>query len=293
MKHTDNTNRPPQKSVNQIVTERIIQSLSAGEIPWRQPWCNPIIEDTVNYITRRPYDMLNKMLLGKPGEYLTFEQIKKKKGHLKKGSKAKHIRTHFPVVPDSNKDEVKRLEDLGQDAGHLKKWIPKIIPVFSLDDTEGLKSLFIKNETKKAQNPTAMAKYVMNKFLADNKIKIDEKNCSECSYSPETRTITIPKKEQFLTEEEWYGTIYSQMVAVKEQEGSKTEDSPVLLDLISEMASSMILCGVNLERIESIQNTNAICTKWIRELGNDFKLLITASKRAEATAIEMLAGLAK
>ena len=54
------------------VTRRIVEQMEQGKIPWHKPW----IADgsCVSYATGKPYSLLNQMLLGKPGEYLTFRQ---------------------------------------------------------------------------------------------------------------------------------------------------------------------------------------------------------------------------
>ena len=57
-----------QKGVNvyQMVTDRIVESLEQGIVPWQKPWavsgngqCGAI-----NYVTRKPYSFLNCLLLG-------------------------------------------------------------------------------------------------------------------------------------------------------------------------------------------------------------------------------------
>lgn len=47
------------------ITNRIINQLEQGVIPWRKPWvaCGAAI----SYATGKPYSLLNQMLLGKAG----------------------------------------------------------------------------------------------------------------------------------------------------------------------------------------------------------------------------------
>ena len=53
------------------ITNRIINQLEQGVIPWRKPWvaCGAAI----SYATGKSYSLLNQMLLGKAGEYLRFK----------------------------------------------------------------------------------------------------------------------------------------------------------------------------------------------------------------------------
>ena len=59
--------------VYDIVTEHIIAEMEKGIIPWQQPWCGGS-DEAISYTSRKPYSLLNQMLLGKPGEYLTYKQ---------------------------------------------------------------------------------------------------------------------------------------------------------------------------------------------------------------------------
>jgi Domain of unknown function (DUF1738). len=61
--------------------------MEQGIIPWRKGW-NSI--PALNYITRKPYKGINKLLLD-GGEYLTFNQVQQLGGKVKKGAKAEIV----------------------------------------------------------------------------------------------------------------------------------------------------------------------------------------------------------
>ena len=61
------------KSVYEMVTDRIIEQLENGVIPWQKPW-HGVANGAYNRITRKPYSLLNQMLLKHTGEYATFKQ---------------------------------------------------------------------------------------------------------------------------------------------------------------------------------------------------------------------------
>ena len=58
------------------VTDRIIQQMEKGYIPWCKPW-GGISGGAISGTTGKPYSLLNQMLLNKPGSYYTFHQIQK------------------------------------------------------------------------------------------------------------------------------------------------------------------------------------------------------------------------
>lgn len=71
--------------VSEIVTERILEQLEKGIVPWHKSW--RVDSRPVNWETRRPYNGVNLFLLEPGGEYLTFRQINKLGAKLKKGAK--------------------------------------------------------------------------------------------------------------------------------------------------------------------------------------------------------------
>ena len=77
----------PTTDVYQIVTDRILEQLEKGVCPWQKPWHGGL-EGAVSYVTGRPYSLLNQMLLGRPGEYLTFKQCHEEGGYVRRGEKA-------------------------------------------------------------------------------------------------------------------------------------------------------------------------------------------------------------
>lgn len=54
------------------ITDRIIAEMEQGIIPWEKPWVNA--GRCVSHTTGKSYSLLNQMLLGRSGEYITFKQ---------------------------------------------------------------------------------------------------------------------------------------------------------------------------------------------------------------------------
>lgn len=79
-----------KKDLYQEITNKIIEELENGIIPWRKPWTG-VTSGAISHTTGRPYSIINQYLLRKPGEYITFNQAKKEGGRIKKGAKAQFI----------------------------------------------------------------------------------------------------------------------------------------------------------------------------------------------------------
>jgi antirestriction protein ArdC len=55
---------PSQAEIQQQITDRILEGLRNGVIPWRKPWStNPQSGTPANVISRRPYSGINPILL--------------------------------------------------------------------------------------------------------------------------------------------------------------------------------------------------------------------------------------
>ena len=85
----NNGNKTESRNVYQMVTDRVIEQMRQGIIPWQRPWTGG--GGCVNYVSRKPYSHLNQLLLGRPGEWLTFKQVQDCGGHIKKGAKAAFV----------------------------------------------------------------------------------------------------------------------------------------------------------------------------------------------------------
>ena len=109
------------------ITNRIINQLEQGVIPWRKPWvaCGAAI----SYATGKSYSLLNQMLLGKAGEYLTFKQVQSAGGRVRKGEKSHMVVFwKFLTVEDEDTKEEKQVPLL------------RYYNVFHIDQCEGITS---------------------------------------------------------------------------------------------------------------------------------------------------------
>ena len=107
------------------VTDRIISQMENGIIPWQKPWV--AAGSCISHVTGKPYSLLNQMMLGKAGEYVTFKQCQQEGGRVKKGEKASMV-VFWKWIEQKNEEtgEVKELPFL------------RYYNVFHIDQCEGL-----------------------------------------------------------------------------------------------------------------------------------------------------------
>src|SRR5688500_5696881 len=96
--------------VYQIVTDRIIELLEKGTVPWQKPWTDVGIP--MNAVSKRPYRGINLWLLlsldYERNLFLTWDQIKKHGGSVNRNEKGQIV-VYWKVTSkkDENGEEVK------------------------------------------------------------------------------------------------------------------------------------------------------------------------------------------
>lgn len=273
-------------NVYQMVTDRIIEELQKGIVPWKKPW-GGVSNGAVSYETGKPYSLLNQLLLGVPGEYLTFNQCKKLGGNVKKGAKSKFV-VFYTMV------ENKHVEVVHDDGSVAYATYPMLryYNVFHIDDCEGIQSK-IKSVESKSFNPIEEAENVINGYLdREKKLKLRIVKSNSAYYSPTFDEVILPLKEQFVSESEFYSTAFhelthSTMPAYRCDR--KQEDKVAAFgteeysreELVAEIGSAMLCnhCGIDVN--ETFKNSVAYIQSWMKKLKNDNKMIVWAASRAE------------
>ena len=111
--------------IYKMITDRIIEQMEQGIIPWQQPWISA--SGAVSHSTGKAYSLLNQMLLGAAGEYITFRQVQAEGGKVRKGEKA-HMVVFWSFIKAKD-------EETGED-----KEVPllRYYNVFHIDQCEGI-----------------------------------------------------------------------------------------------------------------------------------------------------------
>lgn len=279
------------------VTKRIVMRLSEGDIPWRKPWNAPFKEDIINYKSRKPYNGINRFILAQPGEYMTFNQCRESGGKIARGAKGHMIVKYGFFVPKEDKLKAEQLKKEGKDISHLEIPYLKYDWVYHISQTEGIPSLCQNNDSKPAENPVDIADSVIEDFCRTNNIVLNSNRVDYCAYDRDTKTMIVPTKEQYRTEEEWYNSVFTQMIQasiennrpVTASEAAKINQ--IKEELVVEIGASMLLNAVGLSRQEASENTQAKCQEWIAQMNRDARLIVSASSQAEKIAKEIVAPL--
>lgn len=294
----NNTNGKKEVSVYEAVTRQILRNLSNGDLPWRQTWSvgKNGRHAIVNHFTGKPYSLLNTLLIGEPGEYATFKQIIGAGGNIPKGTKGRMVIRKGEYIPEEKKEEAERLEKEGKSISHLKKTYLKRFWVFNIKDATGLPEKEQAPETvmEAAEDPTMRANLVIGDYRVNESLDVEEDEDLSPAYLPGTDSVTMPPKQSFTYEEDFYASLFEQFVhstATEGRCGRKAELKHMKEGtltpkegLIAEIASSMILTVTGLRRHQTHEQISAECQRWIREMNNDYRLIVDAAPCAEKAA---------
>ena len=179
------------------VTDRIIAQLEAGQIPWHKPWVAS--GQAISRSTGKPYSLLNQLLLGQSGEYVTFKQAQQEGGHIRKGEKAQMV-VFWKFIEQEDEET------------HEKKQVPflRYYSVFHLSQCEGLTAKHAPQLPNTAhadqQAETLIADYVQR-----SGVTIHHQDGDKACYHPSSDSITLPHIEQFTDTAEYYSTAFHEL----------------------------------------------------------------------------------
>lgn len=266
-----------------VITDRIIEQLEKGVIPWEKPWTGTQ-GGAISGATGKPYSLLNQMLLGKPGEYYTYNQVMAKGGHVRKDEKAQII-VFWKQVKTIEKDEA------GQ---QIEKIVPmlKYFSVFHIDQCVGIEAQ--QRQTAEITHPAA------DKIIADycqrESLSIHHQKGDEAYYSPSRDCVVLPQREQFTTVAEYYSTAYHELTHSTGHSSrlnrlkatahfGSTEYSKE--ELVAEIGAAALLNYTGIETKKSLRNNAAYIQSWLTALRNDKRMIVQASGAA-SKAVDLI-----
>ncbi len=270
------------KSVYEMVTNRIIEQLQSGVIPWQKPW-HGLKSGAYNRISKKSYSILNQMLLQHNGEYATFKQWQELGGKVRKGEKAEVI-VFWRVLP---------VEEAQDDGTKEIKQVPflRYINVFHISQVEGIEPL--EREFLNDIEPIQEAERILADYWTRENITVEHIAGNDAYYSPMLDTIRLPLFEQFESAEEYYSTAFHESIhsTLKETRCNRIEEQNRIHasnkeeyskeELTAELGSTFLMNMLGLETKGTFKNSAAYLQNWLSVLKNDVKFIVSASSRAE------------
>ena len=266
------------------VSDRIIAQLENGVIPWQKPWI--ACGNAVSHTTGKPYSLLNQMLLGRPGEYLTFAQCQKEGGKVKKGEKSSML-VFWKFIEQEDEDT------------HEKKQVPflRYYNVFHIDQCEGLKAKH-QPELPNTANADEAAESIIAAYIRRSGVRVIHESGDRAYYTPFTDRVVLPCIEQFAETAEYYSTAFHELThstghASRLNRLEKTAffgtEAYSKEELVAEIGAATLVNAAGLETSSSFRNSAAYVQNWLKVLNSDKRFIVSAAGKAEK-AVALILG---
>lgn len=278
-------------NVYEMVTERIIAELEKGVIPWEKPWTG-VRSGAYNRVSKKPYSLLNQMLLKHTGEYATYKQWQDLGGQVKKGEKSEIV-VFWKIF---------EAEETNKDTGEKKtKKIPllRYYNVFHISQVEGVEPLAPEQLNDEVE-PIEEADKIITDYITREHIEFTECRSNEAYYSPSQDAVVVPMKEQYKVINEYYSTTFHELTHSTGHKnrlnrletgavaafGSETYSKE---ELVAEIGSASLMNLLGIETVKTFRNSAAYIQSWLQVLRNDNKFIVSASSKAEKAVNYILA----
>ena len=278
----------------EIVTERIINLLEQGVIPWRRPWS--AAGAPRNVVSKKIYRGVNFFLLSATKYispyWLTLRQANELGGSVLKGE-------HGQIVifwKGENRTEADResgSENIDDSEHSRPRFVLKFYRVFNLQQCElpqAVTDTLPKIETYQHDPIEA----VMNIITGMPNPPAIVRAGSKAYYSPITDRITLPPRELFENAAEHAATTLHELSHSSGHEKRLGREgitevapygSPVYSreELVAELSAAFLCAEAGISNAV-IQNQAAYVSGWLKRLRDDRKLIVYAAAQAQRSA---------
>lgn len=271
--------------VYSIITNKIIEQLEQGIIPWRRPWSKTGIPK--NLISQKPYKGINVFLLSMLGYasnyFLTRRQANALGAHIKQGEKP-HIVVYWKIEQEERSEEEANVNPNPPKTSYMLRYFS----VFNIEQVEGLDTTQLPQEEVRVNNPIAQCEAIIHSMNDAPDLKHQG---NEAYYVPSLDCIYMPDRKRFDSSQNYYHVLFHELIHATghskrlNREGVanvNTKDIPKYSyeELIAEIGSCFLNFHAGLG-IHDLDNSAAYIQGWLEKLQSDNKCIIYASIHAQ------------
>lgn len=267
------------ESIYQKMTDKILEKLEKGVIPWKQSWKGMGLPK--NVVTKKPYRGINALMLFSEDfnspYWLTFKQAKTLGGAVKTGEKGTQVVFW------------KWLEKLDAEGKPQKIPLLKHYTLFNALQCDGLEIEPIKEEPRTLES----CEKLVSDFLSKEKtLKLTHNKTQPC-YLPGADEVNLPLLSSFRSVEDYYHTMFHELTHAtghstrldrgfdKSQSFGSEDYSKE--ELIAELGACF-LSGHSGIAAKTIDDSASYINGWIKALKDDKKMLVHAGAKAQQAA---------
>lgn len=272
--------------VYSIITNKIIDQLEKGTVPWRKPWTDGGIPR--NMLSKKVYRGINVFLLGSLGYaynlFITYKQIQEIGASIKENEKG-HIIVFWNWVDEEKSDEENQIDI---DSNSNKKPLLRYYKVYNISQLENVPIELIPKQEKRINDTIKSCEKIVANYSFKPVIK-HEGNIA--CYAPHTDIITMPHRNTFDTSEFYYSTLFHELIhstghanrlnrkgvadySILEHEAYSQEE------LVAEIGACFLSSYTGIV-IKDFSNNIAYIQGWLSKLKDDKRFIIYASAQAQ------------
>jgi len=286
-----------------VITDKILSLIEKDGLIWRKPWNENHAgreSHAHNVVTKSYYRgtnfYLNYLLLSdyKSPYFLTFKQVDQKGGKVKAGQKGWPV-IYFKYIYKRTKGNVLVEETEAMAGSKLKPGYSRFpalfyYVVFNAEQCDGLDLKPFKEVKISLKEKIESAETIVEGM--PQRPPIAKVRGDRAYYVPSSDSITMPLIEQFKLEQEYYSTLFHELVHStgspkrigRDLTGKFGSKSYAFEELIAELGASY-LCGESGILYFTLDNTAAYLKGWLKrlkeEMTTDPKFFLKAAAAAE------------
>jgi len=276
-----------------IVTEKIINLLESGVVPWRRPWTSTGLPR--NLIARKPYRGINYFLLSASKYvspfWLTMRQANQLGGSIRKGEESTIVT--FWKIDDAKQNDTEDLDAEPKDEKSRRRFVLRFYRVWNLEQCElpqAVLDKLPKIETHQHDPIEAVERIIAGMPNPPEIVRAG----SKAYYSPITDRITLPPRELFESAAEDAATTLHELshsTGHEKRLGREgiTEVAPFgsavysREELVAELSAAFLCAEAGISNAV-IHNQAAYVAGWLARLRDDRRLIVHAAAQAQKAA---------
>jgi len=273
------------------ITNKILDMLENGTAPWKKSW--QASDVPMNLTTKIPYRGVNVWLLlfsplAKTPYWLTWNQVMKLKGRVKDGE-AKNYET---VVFWKQLKSTKIVDGVEEENTFPMLRYTRVYNLSQCEFDQKTLDKLVPKKDKKEFTQLENCETIVNGY----------KDCPEINYggdrayySPLMDRIQMPQKEDFMTADNYYATLFHEMGhstgSEKRLKRFKATDTSMFgsetyskEELVAEMTSSFLCAEAGIEN-NIVENSASYIDGWLKSIKNaDRTFVLSAASKAQYAA---------
>jgi len=279
-----------------IVTEKIINQLESGVVPWRRPWTSTGLPR--NLISRKPYRGINYFLLSASKYvspfWLTMHQANALGGSIRKGEESTIVT--FWKIDDAKHNDTEETEELDaepKDEKNRRRFVLRFYRVWNLEQCElpqAVLDKLPKIETHQHDPIEAVERIIAGMPNPPEIVRAG----SKAYYSAMTDRVTLPLRELFESAAEDAATTLHELAHSTGHERRLaregiTEVAPFgsavysREELVAELSAAFLCAEAGISNAV-IHNQAAYIAGWLARLREDRRLIVQAAAQAQKAA---------